>query len=176
MFRDFPNDFPVAVRRSDVALDGRGVEGPLILHLIERLDAGLRVHFPDLLALFQKDAVHFHLRRDDDGLVLHQPAVADRLLDAVAEHALAKERDGVRGGRGGEADADGVERIERVAPDARLLRRVAAVALGGEDEVEGVNRNFERVRVISPSLSPPDCANDSCAPKQFRAMRCIVET
>ena len=49
----------------------------------------------------------------------------------------------MRGGRGGEADLDGVEVVERLAPDRLLLGRVAAVALVGDDQVEGVDRDVE---------------------------------
>ena len=53
----------------------------------------------------------------------------------------------MRGGRGGEADLDGVEMVEGVAPDAHLLRRVAAMAFVGDDQVEGVDGDVELVGV-----------------------------
>ncbi len=52
------------------------------------------------------------------------------------------------GGRGGEADLDRVEVVERVAPDRQLLGRVAAVALVGDDQVEGVDRDVELLGVV----------------------------
>ena len=61
------------------------------------------------------------------------------MLDVVAEHRRTEERGGVRRRRGGEADLDGVEMIDRVAPKARLLECVAAVTFIGDDEVEGVD-------------------------------------
>jgi hypothetical protein len=101
----------------------------LVLHLVERLDAGLRVHLPDLLALFQKHAVHFHLRADNDGIVVHEPAIADRLLDAIAEHRLTKERNGMGGWRGRKAHADRVEVLEACrARHSRPAGRTSRIA------------------------------------------------
>ena len=51
-------------------------------------------------------------------------------------------------GRGGEADLDGVEVVERVAPDGQLLGGVAAVAFVGDDQVEGVDGDVELLGVV----------------------------
>ena len=116
------------------------------------------------------------MRADNDGLVVHEPAVTDRLLDAIAEHRLAKEGNGMSGGRGGKAYADRVEVLERITPDARLLCRVATVALIRDDEVEGVNRNVEFVSIVLALGVAARLRERSLAPKRFRAMRWMVET
>ncbi len=56
------------------------------------------------------------------------------------------------GRRGSQADADGVEVVERVAPDGQFLAGVAAMALVGNDEVEGVDGDVESVRVLVAGL------------------------
>jgi hypothetical protein len=51
-------------------------------------------------------------------------------------------------GRGRKAHADRVEVLKRVAPDARLVRGVTAVALIRDDEVERVDWNIEGVSIV----------------------------
>ena len=176
VFGDFLDDLAIAVRRRDGALDGGSVKCAFVFHIVERFLAGVRVDLADCFAFFEKDAVHSHVRLDGDRLVIHQKAVENCLLDAVAKNWLAKKRDGVRGGCGGEADLDGVEVIEGVAPDAHLLRGVTAMTFVGDDQVESVDRNVESSASSSISVSPPTCAKQPSAPKRFRAMRWMVET
>ncbi len=52
------------------------------------------------------------------------------------------------GRRRGQADLDGVEVVERVAPDRQLGGGVAAVALVGDDQVEGVDRDVELLGIV----------------------------
>ena len=59
---------------------GRGIERALVLELVERLDAGLRVDLLDLLAFFEEHAVHADVRADHD-VVVDEVALADRPLD-----------------------------------------------------------------------------------------------
>ena len=52
------------------------------------------------------------------------------------------------GRRGGQADLDGVEVVQGVAPDGQLWRGVAAMAFVGDDQVEGVDGDVEAVGVV----------------------------
>ena len=74
-----------------------------------------------------------------DHVVVDEVALADGPLVLVAVDHVLEVRHGVRGGRGGQADLDGVEVVERLAPDRQLRGGVAAVALVGDDQVEGVD-------------------------------------
>ena len=76
---------------------------------------------------------------------------------------------------GGQADLDGVEVVERLAPDRQLLRGVAAVALVGDDQVEGVDRDVELVGVVVDRVLVAD-AKTASPPKRLMAMRWIVQT
>jgi hypothetical protein len=106
---DFFDDLAVALRCGDAALDVFGGELPLVLQFVALLLAGGGVNLADFLALLKKRAVHAHVGFDGDRLVVHEKAVEYGLLDIVTEHRRAKERGGVRRGRGGEADFDGIE-------------------------------------------------------------------
>ena len=85
-------------------------------------------------------------------VVVDEVALADGPLVVVAVDDVLEVGHGVGGGRGGEADLDGVEVVERVAPDRQLLGRVAAVALVGDDQVEGVDRDVELLGVVVDAL------------------------
>ena len=50
-------DAAIGVGRGDVALDGGGVECPLVVEQVELLGARLGVDLVDLLSLLEKDAV-----------------------------------------------------------------------------------------------------------------------
>ena len=145
---EFLDDLPIAIRRSDVALDGRGIERTLVFHLVKCLDAGLCVHSSDLLALLEEHAVHLHAGRDDNGIVIHKPAIADRLLDSVTEYRFAKESDRMRGWRGGQAQANRIEMVKRITPDTRLVNGVTAVAFVCDDEIKGMNGNVELIGIV----------------------------
>ena len=77
VFRDFLNDFAIAVRRGDGALNGGSVKGSFVFEIIECFDTGLRVDFADLLAFFQEYAVDSNVGTDRDWLVIDKPAVED---------------------------------------------------------------------------------------------------
>ena len=94
-----------------------GVELPLVLQLVELLAAGLGVDHADLLAFLQEDAVHADVRLDRHRVVIDEVALADGPLVLVAVDDVVEVRRGVGGGRGGQADLDGVEVVERVAPE-----------------------------------------------------------
>jgi hypothetical protein len=80
----------------------------------------------------------------------------------------------VGGGGGGEADLDGVEVVEGVAPDGELLAGVAAVAFVGDDEVEGVDGDVEASASSSPDSSRRRPRRRR--PKRLMAMRWMVQT
>ena len=85
--------------------------------------------------------------RTRDHVVVDEVAVADGTVVVVAVGKVLEVGHRV-GGRGrGQADLDRVEVVERVAPDRPLPGRVAAVALVGDDQVEGVDRDVELLDV-----------------------------
>ena len=65
--------------------------------------------------------------------------------------------------------------VERLAPDRQLLRGVAAVALVGDDQVEGVDRDVELLGVVVDRLVASD-AEDGLPAEEVDAMRWIVQT
>ena len=142
---DLLDDLPVAVRRGDVLFDLLRRKFTLVLELIEHLLTRLRVDEADLLALLQEDAVHPHVGLDLDRVVIDQEAILDRLLGRVAIGHLVEERKGVGGRCCREADLDGIEVIQDGPPDSRVLRRIAPVALVGNNGIEGVDRDVESV-------------------------------
>ena len=81
-------------------------------------------------------------------VVVDQEALADGALVLVAVDHVAEVGLGVGGRRGGQADLDGVEVVERVPPDGQLGRGVAAMAFVGDDDVEGVDGDVELVGVL----------------------------
>lgn len=147
VFGDLLDDFTVAVGGGDGALDVSGVEGAFVFELVEGFLAGVGVHALDGFAFLEEDAAHADLGFDGDGLVVHEEALEDSLLDGVAEDRRAKEGGGVGGGGGGEPNFDGIEVVDGVAPDAHFLGGVAAVAFVGDDEVKGVDGDVELVSV-----------------------------
>ena len=64
---------------------------------------------------FRKMPLRRMVGLDGDDVVIDQKALFDGGFVAVFEHLVLKERGGVAGGRGGEADFDGVEVVERAA-------------------------------------------------------------
>ena len=144
---DLLQDPAVGVRGGDVPLDGTRVKRALVFEEVELLVAGLRVDLVDLLAFVEEDAVDPDVRADLHHVVVDEVAVADRVLVVVAVREVLEVRHGVGRGGGGEPDLDRVEVIERLAPDRLLLRRVAAVTLVGDDQVEGVDRDVELLHV-----------------------------
>jgi hypothetical protein len=60
---------------------------------------------------------------------------------AIGDLNAPAKRDGVCGWSGGEAHADRVEMLEGIAPDARFLRGVAAVA---RDELPAAYDGYEK--------------------------------
>src|SRR4030095_6128363 len=101
--------------------------------MIEHLSTFFRIDLPDLFTFFEEDAVDADVRSNCDRIVIDEKAFVDRLFNAIAEHWFAEERDGVRCGGCGESNADSVEVLKRVAPDACLLRAVSTVALVSND-------------------------------------------
>src|SRR5207253_1791428 len=97
VFRNFLNNFTIAIWRGDVALDSRGIEFALVFNIVERFNAGLCVDLPDLLASFEKDSFDPHAGVYRDRVVVHEPAVEDRLLNAVPENRFSEERDSMSG-------------------------------------------------------------------------------
>ena len=137
--------------------------------------AGLRVDLVDLVALLQEDAVHPHVRLDTHDVVVDEVALADRPLVLVAVDEVLEVGHGVRSRRGGQADLDGVEVFERVAPDRQLLGRVAAVALVGDDQVEGVDRDVELLGVLVDRPRRPELSTDAL-PNRLMLIRWMVQT
>ena len=84
---------------------------------------------------------------DLDGVVVHEVAVEDGLFGAVRVRLVFEHGEGMRGGRGGEADFHGVEVVEDVFPAAGFFGGVASVAFVGDDDVEGVDGDVELVGV-----------------------------
>ena len=142
---DLLDDLAIALRRGDALFDVLGRELPFVFEFVAMLLAGGCVNVTDLLAFLEKRTVHAHVGFDGDGFVVHEETVEDGLLDIVTEHGRAEERGRVRCQRGGETNFDGVKMRECVAPEARLLHRVAAMTFVRDDEVKGVNRDVELV-------------------------------
>ena len=106
-------------------------------------------------------------------VVVDEVALADRSLVVVAVDQVLEVGHGVGGRRGGQADLDGVEVVERVAPDRQLLGRVAAVALVGDDQVEGVDRDVELLGVVLDRLAV-DRQQTAAPPNRFIVIRWMV--
>ncbi len=138
VFGDFLEDLAIAVRRGDVALHRSGIVGAFILQFIERFLTSVGVHALNGSAFIQKYAVHAHVRLDGHRFVINEEAVEDGLLHGVTKNRRTKQRRGVRRGRGGETDFDGVEVIYCGAPDAHFLRRVSAMAFVRDDDVKSL--------------------------------------
>ena len=149
---DLLEDLAVGVGRGDLALDLGGVELPLVLQQVELLAAGLGVDQLDCSPSLRKTPF---MRTSDlivDDVVVDEVALADGPLVLVAVDEVVEVGHGVGGRRGGQADLDGVEVVERVAPDRQLGGGVAAVALVGDDQVEGVDRDVELLGVVVDRL------------------------
>ena len=145
---DLFENLAVGVGGRDLALDVGGVELAFVFQAVELLRAGLGVDEADFLALLEEDARHADVGLDGDGVEIDEEAFADGALVFVAVDHVGEIGLGVGGGRGGQADLDGVEVVEGVAPERQLRRRVAAVAFVGDDQIEGVNRDVELVGVV----------------------------
>ena len=143
VFPDFADNLAIAVRRGNAALDFFRRELPFVFDLVENGFARLGVDPLDLVTRFEKDAFNADVRLYFNRLVIDKVTVANRLLDSVAEDRLAKERHGMGGWCSGEPDANGIEMVDGVAPDAGLLGGVAAMAFVGDDQVKGVVRDRE---------------------------------
>ena len=106
----------------------------------------------------QEDAVHADVRLDADDVVVDEVALADGPLVLVAVDDVLEVGRRVGGRRGGQADLDGVEVVERVPPDETPRGGVAAMALVGDDQVEGVDRDVELLGVVvdRPRRRPAD--------------------
>src|SRR6266540_4010067 len=148
VFRNFLDDFAITIWRGDVALDSRGIELALVFNIVERFNSGSCVDLPDLLAFFEKDSFHPHVRVDRDRVVVHEPAVENCLLNAVAEDRFTEKSDSVCGRCRGKADTNGVEMLERVTPNTRCLCAVAAMAFVGDYQIERMNWNVEAVSIF----------------------------
>ena len=92
--------------------------------------------------------VHANVGLDADGVKIDEEAFADDTLIFVAVDHVLEEGFRVRRRRRGQADLDGVEMLERVAPDRLLGGGIAAMAFVRDDDVEGVNRNVEQFGVV----------------------------
>ncbi len=125
----------------DVAVELVGGVGEVLTEQFEPLGAG------ELVALVHIDA---GVAGDDGGALLgdagadavnvevHVDAVGDGLVVAVLhDEVLIEEADGLAGGRGGEADQEGIEVEQHLAP--QLVD--GAVALVHDDEVEELGRD-----------------------------------
>ena len=99
-------------------------------------------------------------------------AVGDGALVAVFHHeVLVEEADGLLDGRGGEADEEGVEVFEHLAPEIVD----GAVALVGDDEVEGLDGNGGVVchvlrSVVGGASSKPDFSSRSSSSSSPRSI------
>ena len=127
------------------------------------------------LAFLQEHALHADVGLDVHHVVIDQVALAHGAGVLVAVHDVAEVRLGVGRRRGGQADLDGVEVVQRVPPDGHLGRRVAAVALVGDDDVEGVDRDQQLLGVVVDRL-PLRPTRRACRPNRLTAMRWIVQT
>ena len=145
---DFLDNLFVAVGHRDGPFDLFGREGTVVFEMVQDLCASRGIDHPHQFALFQERAVHAHLGGDLDGLVLHQEAVPDGLIDSVAVDGIAEHRHRVRGGRGRQPHLHRVEVPDGVAPETDVAGGVAAVAFVGDDQVEGVDRDVEPVGVV----------------------------
>jgi hypothetical protein len=97
-----------------------GIELALVFDVVELAGAGGGIDDIDLLAFLQEDAVEADVGFDGDDVVIDQKALLDSGFVTVFENLVLEERGGVAGGSGGKADLDGVEVVERAAPDGSL--------------------------------------------------------
>ncbi len=126
-----------------------GVEVPLVFQRVQPLAAGLGIDLLDAVALPQEDAVHPDLGADLHDVVVHAGSRRRTAWSvAVGEDQVGEVGHRVRRRGRGQADLDGVEVVEGLAPDRQLLRGVAAVALVRDDQVEGVDGDVEAVGVV----------------------------
>lgn len=120
----------------------------LVLHRVEGGLAGPRVDDLDVLAFTQEHPLHPYIGAHGDHVVVHEVSLGHRLPIVVAEDKVFEVRGGVRRGRGGQTDLEGIEVIERGTPDRLLCGGVAPVALVRDDDVEGVDRDVQRSSVL----------------------------
>ena len=148
------DDLPVRLRRRDVALDLRNVEIALVLEGVAPAPAVLHVDDLDRVARLEEEAVHADARADRHNVVVDQVALADGALVLVPVDDVIEVRGRVQRRRGGEPDLRRVEVVDRAPPDGVELRGVAAVALVGDHQVEGVDRDVQRLlgRVVVDRL------------------------
>ena len=146
--RDLFEDAAIAVRRGDSPFHVLGGERALVLNQIELLGASVRIDVGHGLALPQENAVHFDIGTDGHRVPVDEEAIADRLIDAVAKHRVPETTHRVGGRGGSQADFDRVEVVEGRAPDAELLRRIAAMAFVGDDQIECVRGNLQEVGIV----------------------------
>ncbi len=149
---DLLQDLPVRVGSGDVVLDLGRVELPLVLQKVELLLARCRVDRLDLLSLLEEDTLHPDVGSDAHGVVVDQVTLLDRALVVVSVGDVLEVGHRVGRGRRGEADLDAVEVVKRPTPGGELLRRVPPVALVGDDEIEGVDRDVELLGVLVDGL------------------------
>ncbi len=133
-------DFSVGVGRGDFALDLGGVEEALVFEVVETGGSGIGVDEADFFAFLEEDAVNADVGFDLDNVVIDKEAFGDGSFVIVLEDLVTEERHGVAGRGGGEADFEGIEMIEGFAPNGGLGSGVTTVALVGDDEIEGVDR------------------------------------
>ena len=116
---DLFEDLAVGIGRGDRPLDLGGVELPLVLQVVELFGPRLGIDHADQLALLEENALHADVRADLHGVVIDQVALADGAGVFVAVDHVVEVGLGVGGGRGGQADLDGVEMVQRVPPERR---------------------------------------------------------
>ena len=126
LLRQLLADDAVEVFVDDAAVEGFELEVQLVFQLGGFDFAGGEVQRLDLLAFVEVDAVAAEQGFVANGrLVVDEPVVGHGFAVAVGVDGFAEDVGGVLGGRGREADFDGVEVVEHAAVAAEVLGRVA---------------------------------------------------
>jgi hypothetical protein len=138
LFAEGADDGADLRRVDDVAVELLGGVGLVLVLLLPAFGAGEFLAFLDE-ALEDLAAVRADLGLDGVDLALDVHAVGDGgLVGVFGDDILLEEGVGAGVGRGGEADEEGVEVVEDLAPE--VVDR--AVALIDDDEIEELGRDF----------------------------------
>ena len=142
-----------------VAVELVGIVLEVVVELLPALLARLAVALVDVEAGVDLGALGGDLGLDAIDVVVDVDAVGHGLLVVVFhDEVLIEEAEGLLGRRGGEADQMGVEVFQHLAPE--IVDR--AVALVGDDDVEGLDREcrvvFDRRRFLEERFQALDRA------------------
>ena len=112
------------------------------------LFTGFGVDDAHVFAGFEEDPFHADIRFDFDSIVVYEKAIHNGLISGVAIDYFLEKGQCVWCGGGCEADLDGIEILDHLAPDSRLFRRETTMAFIGYNKVECMDGDVQRLRLF----------------------------